>query len=118
LLKREAYRWPASDTNPEGVEQHGSDTETPERVITVSKEKTPRFTVTKTDDGFDVAGDLVRKLVYQLNMESMDSLLHFHRVLEKHGVIQKLKDMGVQEGDTVRVLEVEFEFTEEFDPRD
>ncbi len=91
--------------------------ETAERVITVSKEKTPRFTVTKTDDGFDVAGDLVRKLVYQLNMESMDSLLHFHRVLEKHGVIQKLKDMGVQEGDTVRVLEVEFEFTEEFDPR-
>lgn len=91
--------------------------ETAERVITVSKEKAPRFTVTKTDDGFDVAGDLVRKLVYQLNMESMDSLLHFHRVLEKHGVIQKLRDMGVQEGDTVRVLEVEFEFTEEFDPR-
>ncbi len=88
-----------------------------ERVITVSRDNSPRFTVTKTDDGFDVVGDLVRKLVYQLNMESMDSLLHFHKVLEKHGVIQKLKDMGVQEGDTVRVMEVEFEFSEEFDPR-
>lgn len=91
--------------------------EAAERVVTVSKERAPRFTVTKTEDGFDVEGDLVRKLVYQLNMDSMDSLLHFHKVLEKHGVIQKLKDMGVQEGDTVRVMEVEFEFTEEFDPR-
>lgn len=90
---------------------------TEERVITLSSEDRERFAVTKEEDAYVISGDLVRKLIYQLNMDSMDSLLHFYRVLEKRGVIDKLKEMGVQEGDTVRILEVEFEFTEDFDPR-
>lgn len=109
LKEEETYISNAAEKEKEAASQ---------RVITVTKESTPWFTVTRTPEGFDVEGDLVRKLVYQLNMDSMDSLLHFHRVLEKQGVIQKLKDMGVQEGDTVRVMEVEFEFSEDFDPRD
>ena len=89
-----------------------------ERVITLPREETARFEVTRDAEGFVVEGDLPRKLIYQLNMDSMDSLLHFYRVLEKHGVIKRLKEMGVQEGDTVKILDVEFEFTEEFDPRE
>ncbi|MDW7670788.1 MAG: GTPase ObgE [Bacillota bacterium] len=110
LLKQEEVRLQAL------MPEENASTE--ERVITLPKAASSRFEIVKEDDEYVISGDLVRKLIYQLNMESMDSLLHFYRVLDKHGVIKKLKQMGVQEGDTVRIMEVEFEFTEEFDPRD
>ncbi|MEN1762052.1 GTPase ObgE [Anoxynatronum sibiricum] len=98
------------------LEHESLNIETAERVVTLPQKDIERFTVRKQDGIYLVEGDLVRKLIYSLNMESMDSLLHFHRILEKHGVIGTLKEMGIREGDTVQIMEVEFEFTDQMDP--
>ena len=87
-----------------------------EKIVRYQKEEKKRFTIKKQDNEYIIEGDMVHKLVYSLNMESMESLLYFYRVLEKNGVISELKAMGVKPGDTVKVMDVEFEYSEQFDP--
>ena len=43
-------------------------------------------------------------------MDDYESLQYFQRVLRSSGVIDKLEEMGIQEGDTVSILNFEFEY--------
>jgi len=43
-------------------------------------------------------------------MEDYESLQYFQRVLRNTGIIDKLVEMGIEEGDTVSILDFEFEF--------
>ena len=45
-----------------------------------------------------------------VNLEDEESLMYFQRVLRESGVIDRLEEMGIQEGDTVRILNFEFEY--------
>ena len=82
---------------------------TPQRKIYKLEEKEP-FTVTKTDGIFVVDGPEIRKLMRKVNMEDNESLYYFQKHLEELGVNQKLKEAGVQEGDTVKVYDYELEW--------
>ena len=42
--------------------------------------------------------------------EDYESLQYMHRVLVESGVIARLEEMGVQEGDTVSILNFEFDY--------
>ncbi len=57
-----------------------------------------------------VTGDPVERLVYATNFDDDESLRHFQSILMQRGVFEKLKEMGIEDGDTVRVEDVEFEF--------
>ncbi|SFH46305.1 GTP-binding protein [Tindallia magadiensis] len=76
------------------------------------QEEQGRFTAYKQNNIYHLEGELLRKLIYSLNLESMDSLLHFYRVLQKNGVIKELKKLGIQEGDTVKIMDIEFDYVE------
>jgi GTP-binding protein len=43
-------------------------------------------------------------------MDDYESLQYFQRVLRVSGIIAQLEEMGVQEGDTVSILDFEFEY--------
>ena len=43
-------------------------------------------------------------------MDDYESLQYFQRVLIGLGVIEELEKMGIQEGDTVRIDDFEFDF--------
>ena len=45
-----------------------------------------------------------------VDMDDYESLQYFQRVLRSSGVIDKLEEMGIQEGDTVSILNFEFEY--------
>ena len=45
-----------------------------------------------------------------MNIDDYSSLQYFQRVLRQSGIIDRLEEMGVQEGDTVRIYDFEFEF--------
>ena len=51
-------------------------------------------------------------LMLGVNPDDYESMQYFQRSLRKLGVIDKLKEMGVQEGDLVRLYNVEFEYME------
>ena len=43
-------------------------------------------------------------------MDDYESLQYFQRVLRQSGIIDRLEGMGIQEGDTVSILNFEFEY--------
>ena len=47
-----------------------------------------------------------------MNFDDYDGLSYFERVLQKSGVIDKLREAGCQEGDTVSIYDLEFDFIE------
>lgn len=65
------------------------------------------------EDGvFYVEGKWLKKLVGSINLDDYESLQYFHRTLKKAGVLDKLEEMGIEEGDSVIVAGVEFEHVE------
>ena len=45
-------------------------------------------------------------------LDSADSFAYFQRKLKDNGVIKALRKAGIKDGDTVRVMDIEFEFIE------
>ena len=71
------------------------------------------FTVTRDDDGgYDVSGGLMEELARNVVLDSYDSFNWFQKKLKEEGVIKALRRAGAKDGDTVRVLDIEFEFVE------
>lgn len=68
------------------------------------------FAILKEKDGFRVVGDKVEKLLKMTKFNTDEAALRFARQLKQMGVDDKLKSMGAQEGDNIRILDLEFEF--------
>ncbi len=65
------------------------------------------------DEGlFAVSGGRMVELARKVNIDEPDSFAYFHRRLRDDGVIQKLRKLGLKDGDTVLVGDIEFEYTE------
>ena len=45
-----------------------------------------------------------------VNFDDYESIQYFQRVLDRNGINKKLESMGIEEGDTVRIGEAEFEY--------
>ena len=75
----------------------------PKKVYRLEEEEP--YTITRKDDMFVVDGPAIRELMRKVNMEDNESLYYFQKRLSELGVNQKLKDAGVQEGDTVKVFD-------------
>jgi GTP-binding protein len=43
----------------------------------------------------------------------MGSLRYLHKYIEKSGALEKLKEMGLEDGSTVRIKDFEFEYFED-----
>lgn len=72
-----------------------------------------QFVITKGEDGIlTVTGPAMDRIVHQTNFTSDASVQRFARTLRHLGVDQELRNMGTVDGDTVRVLDFEFEFKE------
>ena len=63
------------------------------------------------EDGvYVVTGKALRRIMYSVNFEDMESIQFFQKAMESHGVFDKLREMGIEDGDTVMIYEIEFEF--------
>ena len=63
------------------------------------------------EDGvYVVSGKSLRRIMYSVNFEDMESIQYFQKAMESQGVFDKLREMGIEDGDTVRIYEIEFEF--------
>ncbi|MFW5647955.1 MAG: GTPase ObgE [Candidatus Alkaliphilus sp. MAG34] len=70
------------------------------------------FTVYIEDGIYVVEGEFIKRLIDSTDFEDMESLSYFQRVLKNRGVIDKLKELGMSEGDSVRMYGIEFEHFE------
>ena len=68
--------------------------------------------VIKHDGVFFVEGDWLYKLMQTIDLEEYDSLQYFQKVLINSGVMSALKDAGIEEGDTISIYDIEFDFVD------
>lgn len=74
-------------------------------------EKEPKFEIMRDDDGaFVVKGAAVERLFRMTDFNRDESVRRFARALRRMGVDDALREHGIEDGDTVRILDFEFEF--------
>ena len=68
------------------------------------------FRVTVEDGVYVVEADWLLDILRTANMDDYSSLQYFQNVLRTSGIIDKLEEMGIEEGDTVSIFDFEFEY--------
>lgn len=80
-----------------------------EETIYTAEEETP-FEIRREDEYYVVEGKWVSHLVNSTNFSDHESLSYFQRSLRRKGVIDALEAAGINEGDTVKMYDIEFEY--------
>ncbi|MCI8624452.1 MAG: GTPase ObgE [Provencibacterium sp.] len=78
----------------------------PERLETDGR----AFTVQQEDGVFIVDAPWLERALGSVNMEDYESLQYFQRLLRESGIIDRLVELGVQDGDTVQIFDFQFEY--------
>lgn len=81
------------------------------RVYTLEDRK-DEWTIKKEDGVFIVSGRAVQRLMGRVNIEDNESMYYLQKCLKNMGIEEKLKQMGVTEGDTVILDDWELEWYE------
>ena len=83
----------------------------PEYIVPTETIDGNSFTIFRTDDGaFNIDAQWLIDLLNTTDIDDYSSLQYFQRRLRDSGIIDKLEEMGVKEGDTIRIEDFEFEF--------
>lgn len=85
--------------------------ETEEIPVESLVKKDSSFKITQPEKGyFVVEAAWFPRVLKGVDTEDYESLQYMQRVLEKSGIFDALRERGIQEGDTVNVYDVEFEY--------
>ena len=80
----------------------------PHKVYTLEEKE--EFTITREDGMWVVDGPGVQRIMRRVNLEDNESMHYFQKCLDELGVNTALKEAGVKEGDTVKVVDWELEW--------
>ena len=83
-----------------------------ERYIPEEKRFTYEIHVEEGEENntYVVEGSFVDRLLEAVDLYDADSLRYFHKVLRNKGVLDELREMGIVDGDMVRLNDFEFEY--------
>ena len=71
------------------------------------------YTVTKSEEEEDtylVEGPRIERMLGYTNLDSEKGFAFFQKFLQENGILDELVDLGIQEGDTVRIYGWQFEY--------
>lgn len=68
------------------------------------------FTVMVENGVYVVEGGYIEYLINSTNFDDNESVQHFQTALKRKGIIAELEEKGIQENDTVRMYDIEFDF--------
>ena len=83
------------------------ETEAPVREEITSKQE---FKIHIEDGIYVVEAPWLMHALGYVDLDDYESLQYFQRVLRLSGIIDKLEEMGINEGDTVSILDIEFDY--------
>ena len=96
------------------LEEHTEDSQLFDSEINVEdyfQEEVLPFYVKKEEDAlYSVEGPRIERMLGYTNLESEKGFLFFQNFMREQGILEQLKDLGISEGDTVRVYGHEFEY--------
>jgi GTP-binding protein len=99
------------DTIPETTFEQDVEEKIEEHVTYRFKEEEQGFSVYKDNEVFVVEGERIEKLLKMTKFDYEESAIKFGRTLRKMGIDDALREKGAEDGDIVRILDFEFEFT-------
>ncbi|MCH1626549.1 GTPase ObgE [Fredinandcohnia quinoae] len=101
------------ETTPEFPLEAEEEQTTTHRVMYRHQKEEIDFIISRDSDGsFVISGDKVEKLFKMTDITRDESIKRFSRQLRGMGIDDALRERGAKHGDTVRLLEFEFEFIE------
>lgn len=68
------------------------------------------FSIRVEDNVYFVEADWLLKILQRCDLDDYESLQYFQRVLIQSGIIDALHEKGINEGDTVSIYDLEFDF--------
>ena len=80
-------------------------------VLRLYEEEDP-FKIENLDGIWVVSGKRIEKLLIMTNFNSDEGLSRFQKSIEKMGLEAALRERGIKEGDSVKILDLEFEYSE------
>ena len=84
---------------------------TPIEEESLDKKDYTTFEVRKLDENkYEVYGGFIDKLIRSIIVNDPESFAYFQKRLRNHGVIERLKEIGMQDGDTLVCKDLEFEY--------
>lgn len=69
------------------------------------------FTIIKENNAYVIKGDQVEKIFKMTNFNTEEALVRFSNKLRRMGIDDELEKMGIEEGDIVKILDYEFEWS-------
>ena len=75
------------------------------------KKEKPFVIIKENDHTFVVKGEQVEKMFKMINFNTEEAITRFANKLRKMGVDEELEKMNVHEGDIIKILDYEFEYT-------
>ena len=70
------------------------------------------FEIAKLDDHYyEVFGDLIDEIAFNVIINDYQSFAYFQKRIKDEGIIDALLEAGMKEGDTVKMCQIEFEYT-------
>lgn len=71
------------------------------------------YTVTKENDTYVVEGPKIEKMLGYTNLDSEKGFAFFQRFLKNTGILEELEQAGIEEGDTVKMYDLQFDYYKE-----
>ena len=87
------------------------DTEIQEKHVLYKFKKELPFVINKINNTYVVSGDKVEKIFKMTNFNTEEAIDRFAKKLRHLGIDDELEKMGIQEGDIVKIMDYEFEYT-------
>ncbi|TFE01037.1 GTPase ObgE [Jeotgalibacillus salarius] len=100
------------ESTPEFPLQEAEKDETINRVLYKHQEEA-KFEITRDPDGsFVITGDSLERLFKMTDFSREESIRRFSRQMRGMGIDDALREKGAKNGDTVKIIEFEFDFVE------
>lgn len=81
-----------------------------ERIVYTLEDKKDEWEARVENGEFIVEGKAVERLMGRINIEDNESMYYLQKCLRNMGIEEKLKELGIQEGDSVKIADWELEW--------
>lgn len=81
-----------------------------DRIVYTLEEEEEPFTVEVVNGEFVVQGPAAERIMRRINVEDNESFAYLQRNLKKIGIEHALREKGIQDGDSVKLVDWEFEW--------
>lgn len=82
----------------------------PENHILYKYKKETPFKITKQNNIWIISGKEIEKTVQMTRFQTEDEIKRFNHKLRKMGIEEELRKLGIQEGEVIKILDLEFEY--------